>query len=58
MQQAGGHVAKDSNRIGHVHGALPAQAIVERPLLDILHDVIRRIGIPADIEQLHDVTIG
>jgi hypothetical protein len=27
-------------------------------VLDIFHHVVRRLGVPADIEQLHDVAIG
>jgi len=32
--------------------------IVERAVLHVLHHIVGRIGIPADVEQLYDVAIG
>ena len=34
------------------------QQVVERAVLDVLHHVVRRLGVPADVEELHDVAIG
>ena len=35
-----------------------AEKVFERAVLHVLHHVVRRIGFPADLEELHDVAIG
>src|SRR4029079_6320959 len=42
----------------HFELALALLQIFERTLLDVLHHIVRRVRIPAHVEQLHDIAIG
>ena len=58
VQQADGHVAKQTDRLIDLQPPLAPQQILERAVLEVFHHVVGRLGIPADVEQLHHVTIG
>ena len=57
MQQPDRHLLKHLDSLGHGHGAL-LKTFGQRTLLQVLHDVVRRIGIPSHADQLNHVTVG
>ncbi len=58
VQQADGHVAKQAHGFARRQLLFAAEQVLQRALLDVLHHVVRRLGIPADFEQLHHVAVG
>ena len=57
VNQSDRHGAEYLDRLGDQQGAF-ADAVGQRAPLEILHDVVRRVGAPADAEQLDHVAIG
>ncbi len=57
VDERDGDLAEVHDRV--VNGDRPgAEQVFERAVLHVLHDVIRRVGLPPDLEQLHDVAVG
>ena len=48
---------KETHRLRNRHRTVAFEVIVERTVLEILHHIVRRFGVPTDIQQLHDVAI-
>ena len=57
VDQAHRHVVEQRDGLGHRNRPL-LETLGQGPPFEVLHDVIRRIGVPADPEQLDDVPIG
>ncbi len=57
VDQSDGHVAKYLDRTGRRQGTL-LEPVGQRSLIEILHDVVGRLGVPTNAEQLDHVAIG
>ena len=57
MDQPGGHVAKHLHRLVHRQRSV-LQAFGQGAPVQVLHNVVGRLGIPAHPEQLDDVSVG
>ncbi|MCU0875139.1 MAG: hypothetical protein MUE50_22630, partial [Pirellulaceae bacterium] len=58
VRQSDRHLAKQDDRLVRRQRAALAQQIVQRAVLHVLHHVVRRFGMPADIQQLDHIAIG
>ena len=58
VHEPDGHFVEDLERIAKRKRTLASEQIFERPVLDVVHDVVRRIGIPSHIQQLNYIAIG
>ena len=58
VHQPDGHLAEQLDGLGRRQRPVLAQQVFERAVLDVLHHVVRRVGVPADVEQLHHVAVG
>ena len=56
--QADSDFLEKINRMCRGEGAVATQQVIERALLDILHDIVGRLAVPTHVEELHDVAIG
>ena len=57
VDQARGHVAEQRHRLVDRHRAR-RDPIGQRALFQVLHDVVRRVGVPTDAQELHHVAVG
>ena len=57
MKQTGRHVAKNLDRLGHRQRS-GKQPLGQRTVFKVFHHVVRRLSIPTDGQELHDVPIG
>ena len=57
MGQADGDLAKKFQGICRVKRTIVGQKIIEGAVFDVVHDVVRRRGIPAYVQKLDNVPI-
>ena len=57
MRQPDGNLAKQLDGLGDGERSFAAKPIFQRAVLHILHHEVGRIGRPADVKHLYDVTI-
>jgi len=58
VQKPERHVVKQRHGLTHRTRAVLREILLKRAALEVLHHVVRRVGVPTHVEQLHHVAIG